>query len=197
MLSNFSKVYKTSLVKPQYAMFSFELQSKNKLHLKRKFHNNKNVPDLFKNSKTDDYVSQFHWVTLFIFRSEGTSVMIDMRRNRCLNRLVCLPSTSWLKRLYPSRSSSTTMSCSKWVKANSNQSTPATLSWDTWPESQRLTKSTGLTRDKDTTQVFCPLLFSVIYLKTQSGTLLTLLIKLRSLRVVSRVSSTSKRWSLT
>lgn len=29
------------------------------LELKKKFHNNRNVPDLFKNSKTDDYVSNF------------------------------------------------------------------------------------------------------------------------------------------
>jgi len=58
MLQNLSKAYKNSqtLIRPQYAMFSFELQSLRKLHLKKKFHNNRNVPDLFKNSGTDDYV---------------------------------------------------------------------------------------------------------------------------------------------
>ena len=36
---------------------SAETSSFKALELKQKFHNNRNVPELFKNSTTDDYVS--------------------------------------------------------------------------------------------------------------------------------------------
>ena len=62
MLSNVTKALKASqshYLRPQVAMFSNEYASLSKIRLKQKFHNNRNVPDLFKNSQSDDYVSDY------------------------------------------------------------------------------------------------------------------------------------------
>jgi hypothetical protein len=42
-------------LRPQ--LTSFASGNNKSLDLDKKFHNNANVPDIFKNSKTDDYVS--------------------------------------------------------------------------------------------------------------------------------------------
>lgn len=119
-----------------------------------------------------------------------------MRPSRCLKHSVCPQSTSWWKRLSQSPSNSTIMSSSKWETLDFNQSTLETLSWDIWPGLRKLIKSTDHTRDKATTQVSCPLLYSVTCWRTPSGIHLILLTRLKSLRAVLRVYSTSKRWSL-
>jgi hypothetical protein len=59
MISSLTKQFRTSnLIQfSQLRTLSTQAVTLEKLNLKKKFHGNKNVPDLFKNSKTDDYVS--------------------------------------------------------------------------------------------------------------------------------------------
>jgi hypothetical protein len=59
MITSLAKQLRTSnLIQfSQLRTLSTQAAALEKLNLKKKFHGNKNVPDLFKNSKTDDYVS--------------------------------------------------------------------------------------------------------------------------------------------
>jgi len=59
MISSLTKQLRTSkLIQiTQLRTLSTQAAAIQQLNLKKKFQGNKNVPDLFKNSKTDDYVS--------------------------------------------------------------------------------------------------------------------------------------------
>ena len=99
MLSNFTKALKASqshYLRPQVAMFSNEYTLLSKIRLKQKFHNNRNIPDLFKNSQSDDYVSLSNLIhfTLIIVanRLEDTSAMTQTKLRICLTRWICHPS---------------------------------------------------------------------------------------------------------
>lgn len=54
------------------------------LDLKHKFHNNRNVPWLFKNSATDDYVRTVPADNIF-FRSEDTWATTPKKSKPCLS----------------------------------------------------------------------------------------------------------------